>query len=566
MTTGAPPPSPRVLVIGLDGATWVILKPLMDQGLLPNLKRLVERGAAGDLESTVPAHSGPAWTTFMTGVNPGKHGIFGFLKTGSDGEPTFRPVSSRDIRTPTIFHLLSQQQRVVCSVNVPITYPPMDINGCMVSDDLLRPREGVFTHPADLFARLQWDPTDGLQAGRLRLKSKSPSELINEHVKLAGVRAELSLRLMAAYDWDFFTVVFTETDRLQHYFWHELDPRHSKHNRTCASGLREELIRFYQAIDQHVGRLVECAGENTWVLVVSDHGFGPYEHHLAVNRLLHQHGLLTLNSRRLARFQSRVRGFLHRHSPIYRRLKTFVKASKGKATNGSTENMRDEDVIGAGTFFSKTVSMINWGKTSAYFLGDTGAVVHVNLKSREPHGCIPPDAYETVRNRVMELLSGLRDPVTGKLVALNPRRKEDLYHGPAVGEAPDILCDNRSSCKLIGPLAEEIFVPSKHYTGWHLPEGIFVLAGPGIQEEKALTGARILDIAPTVLHLLGLPVPEHMDGRVLVEAFEENYLDLHPVRSAEAMVPGGLQMTQNVYSEEEAAKIEQRLGDLGYLE
>lgn len=564
----------RVLAIGLDGATWTVLKPLMDQGQLPNLKRLVEQGASGNLESTVPAHSAPAWTTFMTGVNPGKHGVYCFVKRVGGQEELLKLVSSVDIQAPTVFQLLSQAQRVVGSINLPITYPPFPVNGFIVSDDLLRPAdEQEFTHPGGLFRELGWSIDDYTEGGvRDVVFDGFADALIAKCRRQVDIRVRLTQALMAHYPaWDFLTVVFTETDRMQHHLWHVWDPQHPRHNPAEAQLLWPKVLAFYQDVDRAVGQLAELVGPQTWVCVLSDHGFGPLKQHLVLNRILQAHGLLRVRTRPFHDVQQRLRGFLHERSSLYRAAKALVKSrggartSEGHGTNGKPHQRK---VQRTRPFTKRLLNSIDWSRTVLYAMASTGEGASVNLRGREPRGVVRAGAeYERVRQRALVLLrQHLNDPETARPLPMRWWKREELYHGPYVEHAPDLMCENDSPYKINGQFHKTAFQDATNTTGWHRSEGILIVTGPGIRPATALAGARILDIAPTILHLLGLAVPLHMDGHVLVDAFDDGYRQSHPVQSAEAMALGRQPASQSVYSDEEAAKIEQRLGDLGYLE
>ncbi|MBI4355942.1 MAG: alkaline phosphatase family protein [Candidatus Omnitrophica bacterium] len=558
---------PRFLAIGLDGATWTILRPLMEQGLLPHLQRLVSEGASGELLSTVPAHSGPAWTTFMTGVNPGKHGVFGFTTRLFNGKVGSRPTSSRDIQAPTIFQLLGEAGQVVGSVNLPMTYPPFPVNGFLISDDMLRPpRGGEFTYPTDVLARIGLDPASYNEGGvRTERHDGRDEALIEDSLRRIEIRVQVTLRLMASYDWRYLVVVFTETDRVQHLLWHVLDPAHPRYEEALVQRLRPRLLEVYRAADRAIGALAAQAGPSSVVTVVSDHGFGPQKAHLLVNHVLAQSGLLAFAPTPVLPWPYRVRGFLHRHVAPYR----WLKRGRQMVNHNRQQRKPVKRYIGFNAT-QEVASRIDWSRSYIYSFTEASAGVHVNLKGREPHGVVEQgDHYDQVRRQAIAALSQVRDPQTGEVVPISWHPKEAFYHGPCTEHAPDILCVNESDYKPNSQIAEnrqELYLPTVYTTGWHRAEGIVVLAGPGIRRGVVLAPSSIADLAPTTLHYLGCPVPAHMDGRVLEAALEPSWLATHPIQRGQAVIKAQTAAAAEVYSPEEMAKIEQRLGDLGYLE
>src|SRR3989338_8398258 len=336
MEPGMKQNKPRVIVIGLDGATFTNLKPWMDEGLLPNLKFLMENGVSGELESTMPRHSSLAWTSFMTGVNPGKHGIFGFIKPFKDKSYKNELVSSRDIRSRTIFEMLSENAKVVCSVNLPLTYPPFKINGAMISCGLLTPGTDFdFTYPEDLFEKIGFKKEDYILNISSMRYPKDKEKFFQDLVKCTKIRKEISFKIMENFNWDLFMVVFSETDWLQHFFWQCIDPTHSKYNQEDSKRFSPFVVDYYQKLDVVIGEFLNYVDEKTTLLIISDHGFGPREKTISFHKLLHQNGLLHYKKENLLeRFngvQHKVRGTLDKRSQVYRKVKAALKLIYAKS-------------------------------------------------------------------------------------------------------------------------------------------------------------------------------------------------------------------------------------------
>ena len=222
----------KVIVIGLDGATFTNIKPWMEEGLLPNLKFLIDNGSSGELESTLPRLSSPAWTSFMTGVNPGKHGIFGFIKPLNEKNYKKELYSSVDIKAKTIFEILSEHQKMSVVINLPMTYPSFKINGFMIGCGLTTPSKDLnFTHPENLFDSIKIKKHDYVLNVRWQDYSEDKKEeFFSALIKCAQKRKEASFELMDTCDWDLSVLIFGGTDWMQHFCWHYIDPTHIKYN------------------------------------------------------------------------------------------------------------------------------------------------------------------------------------------------------------------------------------------------------------------------------------------------------------------------------------------------
>ncbi len=210
-------PKNRVLVIGLDGAVPEIIDKLIAEGRMPNMAKVYERGAHGILKSTIPSISSLAWASFVTGNHPGKHGIFGFEGREQDSYQT-RLMYATDMRTKPLWSMLSEAERRIVMINVIMSYPPTRVNGVLVSG-FLAPMETLhrgFTYPPELAEELV---NDGYKVEPEVLIYQSRERYVEEVFSVMEHRAKATRKLLNKDDWDFFMVVFTSTDRLQHRFW-----------------------------------------------------------------------------------------------------------------------------------------------------------------------------------------------------------------------------------------------------------------------------------------------------------------------------------------------------------
>jgi predicted AlkP superfamily phosphohydrolase/phosphomutase len=238
----------RVLVIGLDGATFDVMKPLVAAGRLPCIAGLMQRGVTGSLRSTLPPLTMPAWSSFITGVNPGQHGLVDFIRR-QPGSYDYAPVSAADRQAESLWSMVSRQDKRVIVINVPGTYPPESVNGCLVSGMTTPSSATTFTHPPELTAELH-RLTGGYRTHTGWAYSRGRVErFVRSVYDTTEVQVQAAKHLMAQQSWDLFVYVFTGTDRLQHGLWHCLDPEHPLHLQDGPNPYRETIPRFYERVD-----------------------------------------------------------------------------------------------------------------------------------------------------------------------------------------------------------------------------------------------------------------------------------------------------------------------------
>lgn len=561
---------PRVLIIGLDGAPPALVERLAAAGVMPNCARLLREGAFGILRSTPNYNSFSAWCSFMTGVNPGKHGIFNFLNRIS-GTYDLRRVHSGMRQVPSVFQILSDARKSVISLNVPSTYPAEEVRGLVVADWMTPSvRSEGFTYPAELAAELL-----AATGGEYHLHTEVRKPALSRRYDQAfrNLADSFRSRLAAAefclrrVDWDVAAVVFTETDAANHYFSH-FDRDHPQHDCRAFDKYGDVLAGAYAEADAVIGRLLAHVDENTTVVILSDHGSCPESRGKAFTRgILEAIGALTprrggalspVKSLRSAAARAGKRSF----EALNRMLPRGLKMRLDERFRGLSHRMI------AGSF----IFDVDWAHTTAYcYYWDTDP--YVNLQGREPHGIVPPAEYNAVRDGIAEQLLAARDAATGRPVVKHVLRCEDAYHGPCVDSSPDLIVwwDDTGPIERIrlGDSADGApdALPSTTLwdvvTGGHHPDGTVILWGRGVRPGCSLTGANIMDIAPTTLHLLGEPVPTNMDGKVLTDALVAGLAEVRHSAGAEAGVAEAA--PDEGYSDEELELVEKRLRNLGYL-
>ena len=536
---------PQILVVGWDGATWDVLEPLLREGRLPTLAALRARGAWGTLLSTQPPVTAPAWSTFMTGMEPARHGLLSW-QLPLDAGGRRRWVSARDLAAPTLWKRLSDAGRRVAVVNLPITYPPEVVNGCLVGGMLTPGVDSSFTYPAALREALlaaapDYAPDVEMQETERNIRTADGIASFLEEVR-AGIRhREAALEVVWRQGpYDFVCVMFEAPDRLQHPLWQYAvgKPADPANPGADWAARREAVAACFTELDATLARLLARCPADTTVFIISDHGFGPLRAVLHLNDWLAARGWL-----RYADSRASLRALLR---PLRRWLPVGW--------------------IRQGRAAFAPLRMLDWAHTRAYAGLPTEDGVWLNVRGREPWGTVEAGSeYESLRDELIAALTALRHPATGAPLILAAHRREEVYHGPYVGRAPDIVLEPASGVKMTPALGQGGPVDDVAWQGrgHHRREGIIVVAGPGVHAGE-VTGARLADLAPTILALLSLPVPPAMDGRVLAEWFA-----VPLAQSTEAVQQtSGIESSeeQSGYTDEEAAQVAARLSALGYLE
>jgi predicted AlkP superfamily phosphohydrolase/phosphomutase len=493
----------------------------------------MERGVHAPLQSTIPPWSFQAWTSFMTGKNPGKHGVYDFFRT---------PLGTYDLEFVNAGHrrgganlwqILSQSGRKVISIGVPATFPPDPVNGVMISGfDFPGEGPGTFLdargiYPREALAELH------REVGRypidppiLREMDQGRFDVALERILDTIDRQAAAAKYLALHrPWDFFMMVFGESDGVSHYFWQFCDPN-SPFWIEEPAGLEDSMLRVYQRLDDHLGDLLSSIPGDTMSVVMSDHGSGGISQWvLFPNLWLEEKGFIRLRNkteRKLSQVRQKFRKWGVATLPSWVQRTLYRRAVK---TLGRFEARLRYGII-------------DWPQTQAYFDENPYyPVVRVNLKGRQPMGIVKPGSeYEELRARLIEDLESWRHPETGERIIEKAYRREEVYAGECFAEAADIVPkwaldrgynygfrvssqspDGRWITQMNPRRKDSPFFPRKFSS--HRDQAIFAAKGPGIDPDSRLNNIRIIDLAPTILKCLDVDVPEDMDGRVLEELF-----------------------------------------------
>ncbi len=507
----------KVVVVGLDGATFDVMRPMMEQGRLKNFSALMRSGCSSFLQTVIPANSAVAWNSFATGVNPAKHGVFDFTKR-VEGTYSYTPVSSNDRKSRTIWQMASEAGLRCCVVNVPMTYPPEPINGVLISGFPFPESKRDFAFPAGILEEIS--EKTGVK-GFLKPSPHFMNEgeqvgLLDELMNVTRDQGKAVAYLMGKERWDLVVTVFDATDVAGHFFWKYIDKHNPAYNESMNAKYGDLLYWAYDAIDDAFGTIRAQAGPDDTILVVSDHGFGPGYYTVYVNNWLLRSGYL--KTKRTA--GSRTRRALFEMG--FTTGLVFNIAKKTGMVSPRTYGYSKKSArLGVARSLTLSSGDIDWGRTRAY-ARSTGGGIFVNLVGREPQGTVHPG--EEYGELVAELKSRLRelsDERTGELMFDQVMSKDEFYNGPYFGEASDIYIQNSKSryrpFALFDFGSRRLAVMEQRTSGSHRAQGVLIAGGKEIVSSDSVGNAQLLDMAPTILHLLGLTIPQDADGRVLTE-------------------------------------------------
>ena len=551
----------RVLVVGLDAATWDLIMPWVDAGALPTLQRLIRDGVHARLRSTLPALTPPGWTSAATGRNPGKHNIFNFYRGRAGGlQPA--PVTPGDLRSPRVWDIAAQHGLKSVVLRMPLTYPPQDSVGVMVSGIMTPKGTEDFVAPASVKATLEAQiPRYRMEVDAENLRQGDLDTFRADAFDLQRVQTEEALYLLHHADWDLFWVMSHTLDKLQHFFWRYMDPKHPAYP---GPGPYEQTIRdFHVAFDTALARYLEAVPPDTNVVLLSDHGSAPLHTYFCVTNWLAETRYLVLQGEGVARRGLAAAGVDAR--ALVRRLKRLGLGWVTKLVPQALKGQIPQSL----SSFSKIASRIDWSRTRAYCPSAPGSGLWINLKGREPEGIVAPGAeYERVVAELRDRLLAYRDPRTGAAVVTAVHRREDIYHGPHAQGGPDLLIETAETVCMIEGLGRQSLMPAgrapEERTGNHARDGILLAYGPDVRRGETLSTRAIEDVAPTVLYLLRLPVDADMDGRVLVDALRPERLAAQPivVNDEPYALPDGGAFR---YSADDEQRIQDMLEGLGYV-
>jgi len=483
----------KIVVIGLDGAGFELIDPWIEKGDLPNIAKLKQQGVWADMRSVFPPVTSPNWKCYSTGKNPGKIGIFWWENIDWDNKRVYYP-AARKLENKEIWDYVAEAGMKVGIIGMPTTYPPKEVKGFLIAGG--EAQEKNFTYPPELEGGLKsqgWRNHPQFRIDIDREKAcQEIHEIIDRHFETANI-------LGRKYEVDFLMVAVFHINTLHHFLWDA-----------------PETKKGWEIIDKHIGEFMDQGCD---LIIMSDHGSNKIESVFNINTWLKEEGYLNLNTnlgallyklginrQSLARFASRLGllGLLHKIVP--RRLVNNIPSESG-------EIQRE----------AKT-SKIDWQKSKAFASGQ--GPIYLNPGNAD---------NEVLRQEIKRKLEGLIKPSTGERVIEHVYSKEEIYNGKYLAEAPDLIVDQAKGVHIPGGIGQrDIFDSPRRWQAENKKFGIFMAYGPDIKQAGKIGNVSILDLAPTILHLMGIAIPADMDGRVLEQIFAiDSKAAKHPIHFVE---------------------------------
>jgi predicted AlkP superfamily phosphohydrolase/phosphomutase len=457
----------KVLVIGLDCAAPELVFERWTSRL-PNIQRLLCRSLYGKLISTIPPITVPAWMSMMTSKDPGRLGLYGFRNRKDYSYNGLALATSRAIQEDTVWDISSRAGKSVTLIGVPPSYPPKPVNGHVISCFMTPNATSQYTYPPSLKAEVEKLVGEYLFDAE-GFRSDDKEQLLRNIYLMTEKRFTVAKYLMRQKPWDFFMLVEMGVDRIHHGFWKYFDACHRKHQ--PGSPFEHAIRDYYIYLDSLIGELLALTDEQTAVLIVSDHGAKRLEGGICINEWLMAEGYLAV-----------------------------------------------QETPTAITPFGRVA--VNWKQTRAWGEGGYYGRLFLNVKGREPDGTIDPAEYETTRDELINRLKRITDE-KGRPIGVKAFKPQQIY-SECLGIPPDlIIYFGDLSWRSVGSVGYRSIWTFENDTGPddanHAQHGIFILHDPCSSiAGREVQGARIIDIAPTLLTLLGLPIPQDMQGRSLL--------------------------------------------------
>ncbi|HOT73107.1 MAG TPA: alkaline phosphatase family protein [Anaerohalosphaeraceae bacterium] len=538
----------KMLIIGIDGGTWTILEPAICAGAAPNLKTLREKGVWGILKSTIPAITPAAWGAFQTGKNPGAIGVYDFYRWSAKERKDY-PVNSTCLGK-TIWQRFSQAGLTCGILNVPMTYPPQPVRGVVVSGLLTPSLESDFTYPAEFKEELlravpDYDILTFKRLQKQKITKRTIRDFVNQMAQSVRMRTRAAEYIIHTKKPDVMMVQFQSNDVIQHGLWHFLDPACPEYS----EGLRNFVFDvFYRTLDFSIAEIVRTfypdGNLSGGVFLLSDHGFARHRTRFNLGNWLVREGLLKIRSARLLKVE----------------VSEFAETVHlGKILSYLLPSVWHQKVMRK--FYPQYIQ-VDWEHSRAFATGRCNeGFIHIMEED--------PEKKDSICRKIIDVLLKQRDPSTFEPIIEQVYRKEEIFKGAYLGQMPDLVVCPCTGYSITGAYQFEkgLFEPVRMKTDFHLGkhhrDGFYMAAGEGIQCLGS-SQASLLDMAPTLLAYLGLPVPSCMDGQVRREWFAPSFWEENPIRW-EQDESEEQKTSEDIYTSQEAEKVKKRLEELGYL-
>lgn len=527
----------KVLVIGADAASWNVIEPLAAQGELPTFRQLMDNGVWGNLRSCIYPFTSPAWKCFSTGKNPGKLGACGWWDFDKV-EGKLSLVSSTSFKSRELWDILGDSGYKCATVNMPLTFPPKKINGVFISG-AFNPEKG-YTYPPTLEKLLR---KYNYKVNPVINKITNTDKAILERESIIKNLFFVSKKLLNDSDFDFFQFVVFCTDEIQHYFWRFMEKHDLEYGKV--------IENFWKLVDSEIGELLTTLKEDYYTFIISDHGATRLNGTFRLNVWLKLKGYFHLKRKRGPSSRTLFATIPKHILPKIRKILPHrVMHKLDRKMFGRLDNV-------VNTLFSE----IDWQETTALCIADNA--IHLNADGE----------LEALRNELIDEIRNIRDPKSGEKVVEDVKSRQEVFKGKYLSSLPDLIIIPKEGYRFVGfPRdggTQDLWdFSNSRISGWHRLDGIILAQGPEIEKGKRINNATIYDIVPTILHILDVPIPQDIDGRVLTEIFQKGS-DLKRARrrplADKKKQNEETQIEREYRSQEEQEIAVERLKELGYL-
>lgn len=502
---------PKVIIIGIDGGAYKLIKKWVNE--LPNICMLIKNGIFGKMDSTIPPLTSPAWNCLYTGKNPGKIGIFDFISYPIQNNKINIVNSSRQ-EAPSFWELLGIKGYKVGVVNAAVTYPPKPVNGYIVCGFGTPWGKNSFSYP-DFISNVLTD--------KFNYEITSPISLFdpNHEEKYLDLWISVTRKRLDSIKWliknhpcDCLFATFFATDSVQHYCWHHIDKMHPRYDSNIAVNYEDYIKKIYIEVDSAIGELIKELDGDGHMFIVSDHGFHSCYGTFNINRWLEANGFLKfkqgmkIKNNHLIKLKNIVLSHISENL-----ANKIVKHIPERILKLVQHDANKKNII------EGMLSAIDWENTLAYAIGNMGQIF-INISGKDKNGIVDPSDYEDIRDSIISKLQEVKDPLFGRYVFNRIYKREDIYAGKYLALSPDIIFILDNYMQTID--TNTIWNNDPVLSGTHDMDAIFIGFGKGIKRGVDINNVSIYDVAPTILHVFGCPLPEDIDGRVIHEIFDEN--------------------------------------------
>ncbi len=549
---------PELVVFGWDAVSWELIQPWLQDGL-PTLSALMERGSHAAIRSTHIPVSPAAWSSIITGVNPGRHGVFDWYQRNPESYTMEYVHTGRNQAVP-FWSYLNEAGKTVGVVNLPMIYPAVPVDGFMISGMAAPgPDASGFCFPPELLQEAEQALGPYRMDEGVVFKTGQEQPYFDALLEWVEYQKQLVNHLIRASKVDVLFFVFMQSDHVQHKFWRYMDPTFPGYDPERDAPFTNAVRDVVIALDQALSEIIAPLPPDTNIMILSDHGAGANHGVFYVNQWLMKNGWLALKNS----LATRLKLWLARTDVISRAYRLVSWMGFSKLALLVSKPARDQVM---NSFLS--LEDIDWTRTRAYASGSIGQIM-LNLEGREPQGIVPADDADEVLLQLSRELAEIRHPETGEQMIDQITLRDDVFHGPHVQNGADLMFTidgyRISPSRKLGLEKRSLLGVSEYEdSGSHRMEGIMVLAGPAAQQRRERFQGTVLDVTPTLLAITGVPIPDNLDGEPLYSMLSGE--TAQSVRVVQADRSSTFLMNKPDLDPQELAVLEDRLQSLGYLE